>query len=135
MVPDDQPYELKAPDDESTCTALFEMAMTKTKEEVDEWIKRMDVSLVFVRGVFLTEAMHGVILNIETQIALFSAVLTAFVVPANQNLFPSSNNSPGNPTDSPPPVPNTSAQNVCILYYLALILAVSGLECEPHNGH
>ncbi|KZT37574.1 hypothetical protein SISSUDRAFT_1048318 [Sistotremastrum suecicum HHB10207 ss-3] len=24
------------------------MAMTKTKEEVDEWIKRMDVSLVFV---------------------------------------------------------------------------------------
>lgn len=25
--------------------------MAKTKEEVDEWIKRMDVSLVFVSGV------------------------------------------------------------------------------------
>ncbi|KZT33199.1 hypothetical protein SISSUDRAFT_1054518 [Sistotremastrum suecicum HHB10207 ss-3] len=57
--------------------------------------------------------------NPDTQIALFSAVLTAFVVPATQNLFPSSNNSPGNPTDSPPPVPKTSAQDVCILYYLA----------------
>lgn len=45
---DDQPYDEKEMSDESTCTALFEMAMAKTKEEVDEWIKRMDVSLVFV---------------------------------------------------------------------------------------
>ncbi|KZS88958.1 hypothetical protein SISNIDRAFT_469665 [Sistotremastrum niveocremeum HHB9708] len=103
-IKDDQPYDHKPLDDESTCTALFEIAVARTKEEVDEWIKRMDVSLVFI--------------------ALFSAVLTAFVVPATQNLFPSSNNTPGIPTDSPPPVPNTSAQNVCILYYLALILAI-----------
>ncbi|KZS88634.1 hypothetical protein SISNIDRAFT_489875 [Sistotremastrum niveocremeum HHB9708] len=101
---DDQPYDEKPVEDESTCTALFEIAMARTKEEVDEWIKRMDVSLVFI--------------------ALFSAVLTAFVVPATQNLFPSSNNTPGNPTDSPPPVPNASAQDVCILYYLALIVAI-----------
>ncbi|KZS88938.1 hypothetical protein SISNIDRAFT_489598 [Sistotremastrum niveocremeum HHB9708] len=103
-IKDDQPYDQKELDDESTCTALFEMAMTKTKEEVDEWIKRMDVSLVFI--------------------ALFSAVLTAFVVPATQNLFPSSNNTPGNPTDPPPPVPKISAQNVCVSYYLALVLAI-----------
>ncbi|KZS88950.1 hypothetical protein SISNIDRAFT_528177 [Sistotremastrum niveocremeum HHB9708] len=103
-IKDDQPYDLKPMEDESTCTALFEIAMARTKEEVDEWIKRMDVSLVFI--------------------ALFSAVLTAFVVPATQNLFPSSNNSPGNPTDSPPPVPKTSAQDVFILYSLALIVAI-----------
>ncbi|KZS88956.1 hypothetical protein SISNIDRAFT_489612 [Sistotremastrum niveocremeum HHB9708] len=103
-IKDDQPYDQKELDDESTCTALFEMAMTKTKEEVDEWIKRMDVSLVFI--------------------ALFSAVLTAFVVPATQNLFPSSNNTPGNPTDLPPPLPKVSAENVCVSYYLALILAI-----------
>ncbi|KZS88960.1 hypothetical protein SISNIDRAFT_528187 [Sistotremastrum niveocremeum HHB9708] len=86
-IKDDQPYDQKGLDDESTCTALFEMAMTKTKEEVDEWIKRMDVSLVF-------------------------------------NLFPSSNNTPGNPTDAPPPLPKVSAENVCVSYYLALILAI-----------
>ncbi|KZS88632.1 hypothetical protein SISNIDRAFT_489873 [Sistotremastrum niveocremeum HHB9708] len=103
-IKDDQPYELKPLEDESTCAALFEMAMTKTKEEVDEWIKRMDVSLVFI--------------------ALFSAVLTAFVVPATQNLFPNSYN-PGNPTSMPVPAPKISAQNVCVLYYLALILAIS----------
>ncbi|KZS88940.1 hypothetical protein SISNIDRAFT_528169 [Sistotremastrum niveocremeum HHB9708] len=45
---DDQPYDLKPMEDESTCTALYEMAMASTKEQVDEWIKRMDVSLVFV---------------------------------------------------------------------------------------
>ncbi|KZS86427.1 hypothetical protein SISNIDRAFT_504141 [Sistotremastrum niveocremeum HHB9708] len=83
--------------------ALFEMAMTKTKEEVDEWIKRMDVSLVFI--------------------ALFSAVLTAFLVPATQNLFPNSYNA-GNPTSMPVPAPKISAQNVCLLNYLALILAI-----------
>ncbi|KZT38018.1 hypothetical protein SISSUDRAFT_1119885 [Sistotremastrum suecicum HHB10207 ss-3] len=101
---DNQPYEQKAMEDESTCTALFEMATAKTKEEVDDWIKRMDVSLVFI--------------------ALFSAVLTVFLVPATQNLFPSNNNSPGNPTDSAPPVPKTSAQDVFLLYFLALILAI-----------
>ncbi|KZT38016.1 hypothetical protein SISSUDRAFT_786431 [Sistotremastrum suecicum HHB10207 ss-3] len=100
---DDKPYDLKAIDDESTCTALFEIAMTKTKEEVDEWIKRMDVSLVFI--------------------ALFSAVLTAFLVPAVQALSPSSSNS-GGTTDTPPPLPDVSAQNVCVLFYLALILSI-----------
>ncbi|KZS86355.1 hypothetical protein SISNIDRAFT_492029, partial [Sistotremastrum niveocremeum HHB9708] len=103
-IKDDQPYDEKKLDDESTCTALFEMAMTKTKEEVDEWIKRMDVSLVFI--------------------ALFSAVLTAFIVPATQNLFPSSNNTPGNPAGPPPLVPKISAQNVCVSYYLSLIVAI-----------
>ncbi|KZT33208.1 hypothetical protein SISSUDRAFT_434756 [Sistotremastrum suecicum HHB10207 ss-3] len=98
---DDQPYDLKPMEDESTCTALYEIAMARTKEQVDEWIKRMDVSLVFI--------------------ALFSAVLTAFLIPAIQNLFPSSSSSP---SDSPPPLPDISLQNVCILNYLALILAI-----------
>lgn len=48
---DDQPYDEKKMDDESTCAALFEMAIAKTHEQVDEWIKRMDVSLVFVRNI------------------------------------------------------------------------------------
>ncbi|KZS88959.1 hypothetical protein SISNIDRAFT_469666 [Sistotremastrum niveocremeum HHB9708] len=100
---DDQPYDQKAIDDEATCTALFEMAMTKTKEEVDEWIKRMDVSLVFI--------------------ALFSAVLTAFLVPAVQSLSPSTS-APDSTTISPPPLPDISAQNVCVLFYLALILSI-----------
>ncbi|KZS88954.1 hypothetical protein SISNIDRAFT_489611 [Sistotremastrum niveocremeum HHB9708] len=97
---DDQPYDEKPVEDESTCTALFEIAMTRTKEQVDEWIKRMDVSLVFI--------------------ALFSAVLTAFLIPAIQNLFPSSSSQ----SDSPPPLPDISLQNVCILHFLALILAI-----------
>ncbi|KZT33164.1 hypothetical protein SISSUDRAFT_1066354 [Sistotremastrum suecicum HHB10207 ss-3] len=104
-IKDEQPYDQRPCNDESTCTALYEMAMAKTKEEVEEWIKRMDVSLVFI--------------------ALFSAVLTAFIIPATQNLFPSSINTPGNPGDTPPPLPSDSAQNVCVLFYLALIIAVS----------
>ncbi|KZS88549.1 hypothetical protein SISNIDRAFT_489981 [Sistotremastrum niveocremeum HHB9708] len=100
---DDQPYDQKAIDDESTCTALFEMAMTRTKEEVDDWIKRMDVSLVFI--------------------ALFSAVLTAFLIPAAQDLSPSSGGNSGS-SNSPPPVPDVSAQNICVLFYLALILSI-----------
>ncbi|KZT37582.1 hypothetical protein SISSUDRAFT_1048329 [Sistotremastrum suecicum HHB10207 ss-3] len=99
-IKDDQPYELKPIEDEATCTALFEIAMAKTKEEVDDWIKRMDVSLVFI--------------------ALFSAVLTAFLVPAAQSLLPSSTST----SDALPPLPDISAQNVCVLYYLALILAI-----------
>ncbi|KZS88635.1 hypothetical protein SISNIDRAFT_489876 [Sistotremastrum niveocremeum HHB9708] len=97
---DDQPYDEKPLEDESTCTALFEIAMARTKEQVDEWIKRMDVSLVFI--------------------ALFSAVLTAFLIPAIQNLFPSSSSQ----SDSPPALPDISLQNVCILHFLALILAI-----------
>ncbi|KZS88962.1 hypothetical protein SISNIDRAFT_489619 [Sistotremastrum niveocremeum HHB9708] len=101
-IKDDQPYDLKPMEDESTCTALFEIAMTRTKEEVDEWIKRMDVSLVFI--------------------ALFSAVLTAFLVPAVQALSPSSSNSSGT-TDTPPPLPNISAQNI-----LNAVLSVLGRQ-------
>ncbi|KZT35241.1 hypothetical protein SISSUDRAFT_1051714 [Sistotremastrum suecicum HHB10207 ss-3] len=101
---EDQPYEEKDIDDEATCTALFEIAMAKTKEEVDEWIKRMDVSLVFI--------------------ALFSAVLTAFVIPATQNLLPSSNTTPGNSTNLPLPTPSLSDQKICASYYIALIVAI-----------
>lgn len=106
-------------EDESTCTALYEIAMARTKEQVDEWIKRMDVSLVFVCDVGIKKKRRLTIPSY--QIALFSAVLTAFLIPAIQNLFPSSTSSA---SDSPPPLPEISLQNVCILNYLALILAV-----------
>ncbi|KZT38031.1 hypothetical protein SISSUDRAFT_787588 [Sistotremastrum suecicum HHB10207 ss-3] len=106
VLKDNQPYEQKDTDDESTCTALFEIAMSKTKEEVEEWIKRMDVSLVFI--------------------ALFSAVLTAFLVPAIQNLVPpSGSDGTGANSSLPAPAPAVSDQNICILWYLALILAIS----------
>ncbi|KZS88901.1 hypothetical protein SISNIDRAFT_489748 [Sistotremastrum niveocremeum HHB9708] len=100
-VKDEEPYDQRPCNDESTCTALYEMAMAKTKEEVEEWIKRMDVSLVFI--------------------ALFSAVLTAFIIPATQNLFPNSNDTP---SDSLPPLPSAPVQDVCVLFYLALIIAI-----------
>ncbi|KZS88898.1 hypothetical protein SISNIDRAFT_469790 [Sistotremastrum niveocremeum HHB9708] len=114
-IKDEQPYDQRPCNDESTCTALYEMAMAKTKEEVEEWIKRMDVSLT------RTARPH----HFAGQIALFSAVLTAFIIPATQNLFPSSNNTPGNPGGTPPPLPSDSAQNVCVLFYLALIIAMA----------
>ncbi|KZS88965.1 hypothetical protein SISNIDRAFT_469673 [Sistotremastrum niveocremeum HHB9708] len=103
---DEEPYDEKALEDESTCAALFEMAMAKTKEKVDEWIKRLDVSLVFI--------------------ALFSAILTAFLIPSIQNLFPVSNDTPAsvNSPDSLPPLPPIPVQDVCILFYLALILSI-----------
>ncbi|KZS86426.1 hypothetical protein SISNIDRAFT_504140 [Sistotremastrum niveocremeum HHB9708] len=116
---DDQPYDLKPMEDESTCTALYEIAMARTKEQVDEWIKRMDVSLVFVCDVGIKKKRRLTIPSY--QIALFSAVLTAFLIPAIQNLFPSSTSST---SDSPPQLPDISLQNVCILNYLALTLAV-----------
>ncbi|KZS87013.1 hypothetical protein SISNIDRAFT_491416 [Sistotremastrum niveocremeum HHB9708] len=105
-----EPYDEKEPDDESTCTALFEMAMAKTTAEVENWIKRVDVSLVFI--------------------ALFSAVLTAFLIPATQSLIPSSNFSP---SQLPGPVPPVSLQNICVLWYLALILSVLDAETTIEN--
>ncbi|KZT36365.1 hypothetical protein SISSUDRAFT_1063701 [Sistotremastrum suecicum HHB10207 ss-3] len=108
---DDQPYEEKPLRDEPTWSALYEIATTKMKEEAEEWKGLMDVSLVFI--------------------AIFLAVLTAFLVPAAQSLSQSPGNS-GAPTNStlsnstslPAPLPPRSAENVCALYYLALITAM-----------
>lgn len=47
-APDDQPYDEKALDDESTCLALYDIVMAKTKEKADEWNGTMDVTLIFV---------------------------------------------------------------------------------------
>ncbi|KZT33081.1 hypothetical protein SISSUDRAFT_443731 [Sistotremastrum suecicum HHB10207 ss-3] len=87
-------------------SAVYEVATTKMKEEADEWKGLMDVSLVFI--------------------AIFLAVLTAFLVPAAQNLLPppSSTSTGSNATSSPPPLPPQSDENVCALYYLALIMAM-----------
>ncbi|KZT39483.1 hypothetical protein SISSUDRAFT_1127988 [Sistotremastrum suecicum HHB10207 ss-3] len=107
----DQPYDEKALDDESTCTALYDIVMSKTKEKVEEWNGTIDVTLIFI--------------------ALFSAVLTAFLVPASQALTPSpsSASTPGNSTSTsasqdPPPLPARSDEAVCALYYLSLITAI-----------
>ncbi|KZS87009.1 hypothetical protein SISNIDRAFT_491413 [Sistotremastrum niveocremeum HHB9708] len=100
----DQPYDQKDLDDESTCMALYDMVMAKTKEKADEWKETMEVTLIFI--------------------ALFSAVLTAFLVPATQALLPTSSNS-GNPTSSSlPPQPPRSAEVICAFYYLSLIIAI-----------
>ncbi|KZT33802.1 hypothetical protein SISSUDRAFT_1065864 [Sistotremastrum suecicum HHB10207 ss-3] len=118
----DQPYDEKALDDESTCLALYDMVVAKTKEKAEEWNGTIDVTLIFI--------------------ALFSAVLTAFLVPATQALLPSSNdststsdsntssnpnsNSNSNSTSTPtlPPLPARSDEIVCALYYLSLITAI-----------
>ncbi|KZS88230.1 hypothetical protein SISNIDRAFT_532525 [Sistotremastrum niveocremeum HHB9708] len=102
----DQPYDQKDLDDESTCMALYDMVMAKTKEKADEWKETMEVTLIFI--------------------ALFSAVLTAFLVPATQALLPNSTTC-GNSTSSssqPPPLPPRSAEAVCAFYYLSLIIAI-----------
>ncbi|KZS86549.1 hypothetical protein SISNIDRAFT_491859 [Sistotremastrum niveocremeum HHB9708] len=102
----DQAYDQKDLEDESTCMALYDMVMAKTKEKADEWKETMEVTLIFI--------------------ALFSAVLTAFLVPATQALLPNSGNS-GNLTLSSsqrPPLPPRSAEAVCAFYYLSLITAI-----------
>ncbi|KZS88224.1 hypothetical protein SISNIDRAFT_490403 [Sistotremastrum niveocremeum HHB9708] len=107
-VKNDQPYDEKALDDESTCLALYDMVVAKTKEKAEEWNGTIDVTLIFI--------------------ALFSAVLTAFLVPATQALLPSSNstatNSNSTSTQTLPPLPARSDEIVCALYYLSLITAI-----------
>ncbi|KZS86547.1 hypothetical protein SISNIDRAFT_491857 [Sistotremastrum niveocremeum HHB9708] len=105
----DQPYDEKALDDESTCLALYDIVMAKTKEKAEEWNGTIDVTLIFI--------------------ALFSAVLTAFLVPATQALLPnfSDSETSGNSTSTSsqgPPLPPKSAEAVCALYHLSLITAI-----------
>ncbi|KZT32181.1 hypothetical protein SISSUDRAFT_1067129 [Sistotremastrum suecicum HHB10207 ss-3] len=101
----DQPYEEKDLNDESTCLALYDMVVAKTKEKAEEWNGTIDVTLIFI--------------------ALFSAVLTAFLVPATQALLPSSDSSSSSSSSQdPPPLPPRSDEIVCALYYLSLITAI-----------
>lgn len=124
MLADDQPYDQKELEDESTCLALYDMVMAKTKEKADEWNGTMDVTLIFVGG----SLVRNTGFNNRKQIALFSAVLTAFLVPATQTLLPASNDS-GNSTSSETlPLPARSDEAVCAFYYLSLITAVSRLS-------
>ncbi|KZS88784.1 hypothetical protein SISNIDRAFT_552414 [Sistotremastrum niveocremeum HHB9708] len=99
----DQPYDEKEPDDESTCTALYEIATEKTRQKAEQWNGVIDVTLIFI--------------------ALFSAVLTAFLIPASQALSPSPANSTSTPSD-PVPLPPMSDEIVCATYYLSLITAI-----------
>ncbi|KZT32933.1 hypothetical protein SISSUDRAFT_459497 [Sistotremastrum suecicum HHB10207 ss-3] len=71
-VNNDQPYDAdpEPMKNEQTWSAVYEIAMAKMREEADEWKGLMDVSLVFI--------------------AIFLTVLTAFLVPAAQNLLPNS---------------------------------------------
>ncbi|KZT40999.1 hypothetical protein SISSUDRAFT_383377 [Sistotremastrum suecicum HHB10207 ss-3] len=109
---DDQPYNTekdpeKAVKNEQMWSGVYEIATAKMKEEADEWKGLMDVSLVFI--------------------AIFLAVLTAFLVPAAQSLSPppsTSDAATNNGTSPPPPLPPHSDENVCALYYLALIMAM-----------
>ncbi|KZT32698.1 hypothetical protein SISSUDRAFT_1066723 [Sistotremastrum suecicum HHB10207 ss-3] len=103
---DDQPYDEEQDPwgNEQLWGGVYEIATAKMKEEAEEWKGLMDVSLVFI--------------------AIFLTVLTAFLVPASQALNPASSSSPTNSTVSPPPLPAKSAQDVCALYYLALISAL-----------
>ncbi|KZS88849.1 hypothetical protein SISNIDRAFT_459272 [Sistotremastrum niveocremeum HHB9708] len=102
----DQPYDEKALDDESTSLAVYEIVMAKTKERTEEWNGTIDVTLIFI--------------------ALFSAVLTAFLVPATQNLLPNSNNNDSTHSNSTANfwAPSRSAEAICALYYLSLIIAI-----------
>lgn len=94
----------------------------------------------------------------DIQIAIFLAVLTAFLVPALQALslsgsngpdivinnattvivngqMPTLSSGPGSDGTSPPPLPPISDQIICMFYESALIVTVSdvGLEYEIHQ--
>ncbi|KZT33643.1 hypothetical protein SISSUDRAFT_395659 [Sistotremastrum suecicum HHB10207 ss-3] len=104
---DDLPYDEEKGDpldSEQLWSGVYEIAAAKMKEEAEEWKGLMDVSLVFI--------------------AIFLAVLTAFLVPAAQALNPSPSDTPTNSTSALPPLPLESAQNVCAFYYLSLIMAM-----------
>ncbi|KZS91742.1 hypothetical protein SISNIDRAFT_467350 [Sistotremastrum niveocremeum HHB9708] len=106
-VSNDQPYDAdpEPMKNEQTWSAVYEIATAKMKEEADEWKGLMDVSLVFI--------------------AIFLTVLTAFLVPAAQILLPDSPPSESFVDGSTlPPLPPSSDENVCALYYLALITAM-----------
>ncbi|KZT36929.1 hypothetical protein SISSUDRAFT_912380 [Sistotremastrum suecicum HHB10207 ss-3] len=102
----DQPYDEKALDDESTSLAVYEIVMAKTKESTEEWNGTIDVTLIFI--------------------ALFSAVLTAFLIPATQNLLPNWNTNNSTHSNSAANFwePSRSAEAICALYYLSLIIAI-----------
>ncbi|KZT32702.1 hypothetical protein SISSUDRAFT_519600 [Sistotremastrum suecicum HHB10207 ss-3] len=103
---DDLPYdeEENPLENEQLWSGVYEIAAAKMKEEAEEWKGLMDVSLVFI--------------------AIFLAVLTAFLVPAAQALNPPPSSPPNNSTSPPPPLPPNSDQNVCAFYYLSLIMAM-----------
>ncbi|KZT31565.1 hypothetical protein SISSUDRAFT_1067658 [Sistotremastrum suecicum HHB10207 ss-3] len=105
---DNMPYDSEKGnplESEQLWSGVYEIATTKMKEGAEEWRGLMDVSLVFI--------------------AIFLAVLAAFLVPAVQALSPSS--SGGNSISSPPPLPPDSDQSVFALYYLSLIMAIGRL--------
>ncbi|KZS95597.1 hypothetical protein SISNIDRAFT_464597 [Sistotremastrum niveocremeum HHB9708] len=103
---DEQPYdeEEDPENNEQLWGGVYEIATAKMKEQAEEWKGLMDVSLVFI--------------------AIFLTVLTAFLVPAAQALNPAPSSPSSNSTVSAPPLPPKPAQNVCALYYLALISAM-----------
>ncbi|KZT33088.1 hypothetical protein SISSUDRAFT_444187 [Sistotremastrum suecicum HHB10207 ss-3] len=101
---DDKAYDPKPLGDDSICSGLYEIALAKTREKVEEWNGRIDVTLIFI--------------------ALFSAVLTAFLVPATQALTPSVDPGASNSTSNSPPPPPPAAERICALYYLSLITAI-----------
>ncbi|KZS95506.1 hypothetical protein SISNIDRAFT_350913 [Sistotremastrum niveocremeum HHB9708] len=108
-VKDDQPYDEEENPvwSEQMWSGVYEIATATMKEKADEWKGLMDVSLVFI--------------------AIFLTVLTAFLVPATQALSPtSSSNAMSNSTtaDSRGPLPPSSDQNVCALYYMSLMTAM-----------
>ncbi|KZT32699.1 hypothetical protein SISSUDRAFT_1133015 [Sistotremastrum suecicum HHB10207 ss-3] len=103
---DNLPYDEEASPvyNEQLWSGVYEISAARMKEEAEEWKEVMDVSLVFI--------------------AIFLTVLTAFLVPAAQALNRPPSGTPSNSTAPPPPLPPESAQNVCALYYLALIMAM-----------
>ncbi|KZS95594.1 hypothetical protein SISNIDRAFT_483820 [Sistotremastrum niveocremeum HHB9708] len=105
---DEQPHDEAHMESEQLWGGLYEIAGAKIEEEAEEWKGLMDVSLVFI--------------------AIFLAVLTAFLVPVTQSLVPAPSSPSGdvtnNSTISPSLLPPKSEHNVCALYYLALITAM-----------
>ncbi|KZT39084.1 hypothetical protein SISSUDRAFT_1046149 [Sistotremastrum suecicum HHB10207 ss-3] len=116
---DEQPYDERDPDDEQTWSAMYKIAAEQIRPKVEEWKSFMDVSLVFI--------------------ALFLAVLTAFLIPITQSLTPSpsttsvtiinstniviSTQDSVNDDSSPSPPPD-SVQKICAFYFLSLIVGI-----------
>ncbi|KZS98729.1 hypothetical protein SISNIDRAFT_545646 [Sistotremastrum niveocremeum HHB9708] len=101
---DDKPYDEKPLVDDSTSSALYKIAVAKTKEKADRWNGRIDITLIFV--------------------ALFSAVITGFVVLMIQTISPAPTSTDDSGSTSSSPPPTSSDQWITALYSLSLITSI-----------
>ncbi|KZT36737.1 hypothetical protein SISSUDRAFT_926566 [Sistotremastrum suecicum HHB10207 ss-3] len=100
VLSDEKPLNPRKWNDESGWAAVFKSAITQTREVAEVWKTGMDVNLVFI--------------------ALFLTVVTAFLIPAIQNIGPQASDNTENDTAQP----SLSAEIAALLFYSSLIISI-----------